>query len=50
MKNLLVIIGSLSKEKEGIRKFYGTCKEVFNCLDSMPLLSIEDPAYLFKGF
>ena len=38
------------KEKEGIRKFYGTCKKVFNCLDSMPLLSIEDPAYLFKVF
>ena len=38
------------KEKEGIRKFYGTCKKVFDCLDSMPLLSIEDPAYLFKVF
>ena len=38
------------KEKEGIRKFYGTCAKVFNCLDSMPLLSIEDPSYLFKVF
>ena len=38
------------EEKEGISKFYGTCKKVFNCLDSMPLLSIEDPAYLFKVF
>ena len=38
------------KEKEGIRKFYGTCKKVFDCLDSMPLLSIEDPIYLFKVF
>ena len=37
-------------EKEGIKKFYGTCKRVFNCLDSMPLLSIEDPSYLFKVF
>ena len=37
-------------EKEGIEKFYGTCKKVFNCLDSMPLLSIEDPSYLFKVF
>ncbi len=37
-------------EKEGIKKFYGTCKKVFNCLDSMPLLSIEDPIYLFKVF
>ncbi len=38
------------KEKKGIRKFYGTCAKVFNCLDSMPLLSIEDPSYLFKVF
>ena len=38
------------KEKEGIKKFYDTCKSVFNCLDSMPLLSIEDPSYLFKVF
>ena len=38
------------KEKDGIRKFYGICKKVFNCLDSMPLLSVEDPAYLFKVF
>ena len=37
-------------EKEGIKKFYGTCKKVFNCLDSMPLLSIEDPSYLLKVF
>ena len=37
-------------EREGIEKFYGTCKKVFNCLDSMPLLSIEDPSYLFKVF
>ena len=38
------------KEKNGIKKFYGTCEKVFNCLDSMPLLSIEDPIYLFKVF
>jgi len=37
-------------EKKGINKFYGTCKKVFNCLDTMPLLSIEDPGYLFKVF
>ena len=47
-------INKLSKrfphEKEGIKKFYETCSIVFNCLDSMPLLSIEDPTYLFKVF
>ena len=37
-------------EKDGIKKFYGTCEKVFNCLDSMPLLSIEDPSYLLKVF
>jgi len=37
-------------EKEGIKKFYGTCEKVFNCLDSMPLLSIEDISYLLKVF
>ena len=37
-------------EREGIKKFYDTCRKVFNCLDSMPLLSIEDPSYLFKVF
>ena len=37
-------------EREGIKKFYNTCQKVFHCLDSMPLLSIEDPEYLFKVF
>ncbi len=38
------------KEEIGIKRFYDTCWQVFNCLDSMPLLSIEDPAYLTKVF
>ncbi|KGG11101.1 Carotenoid cis-trans isomerase [Prochlorococcus sp. SS52] len=37
-------------EEKGIKAFYKVCWEVFNCLDSMPLLSIEDPAYLAKVF
>ena len=53
-KNYSNFINKLSErfphEKEGIKKFYGACRKVFNCLDSMPLLSIEDPAYLFKVF
>ncbi len=44
------LIERFPNEKEGIKKFYGTCEKVFNCLDSMPLLSIEDPTYLFKVF
>ena len=37
-------------EAAGIRAFYGTCLQVFRCLDAMPLLSLEDPAYLAKVF
>ena len=37
-------------EASGIKRFYGICWQVFNCLDSMPLLSIEDPSYLAKVF
>jgi len=53
-KNYSDFLGKLTDrfphEREGIIKFYGTCRKVFNCLDSMPLLSIEDPTYLFKVF
>ena len=53
-KSYKKFIGKLSShfpdEKKGIKKFYGTCEKVFKCLDSMPLLSIEDPNYLFKVF
>jgi len=53
-KNYEKFISKLSacfpKEKKGIKKFYDTCAIVFKCLDSMPLLSIEDPIYLFKVF
>ena len=37
-------------EAKGIRAFYDTCWSVFSCLDAMPLLSLEDPAYLAKVF
>lgn len=37
-------------EAKGIKRFYDTCWQVFNCLDAMPLLSLEDPAYLAKVF
>ena len=44
------LVNRFPHEEKGIRKFYGTCVKVFKCLDSMPLLSIEDPNYLFKVF
>jgi len=37
-------------EAKGIRAFYDACWSVFRCLDAMPLLSLEDPAYLAKVF
>ncbi|WP_413744047.1 carotenoid isomerase [Synechococcus sp. MIT S9451] len=37
-------------EEKGIQAFYDTCWQVFRCLDAMPLLSLEDPAYLAKVF
>jgi len=37
-------------EAIGIRRFYDSCWQVFRCLDAMPLLSLEDPAYLAKVF
>ncbi len=49
-KFLSDLISIFPHEASGIRSFYNTCWQVFNCLDSMPLLSIEDPAYLTKVF
>lgn len=37
-------------EKEGIRKFYDECWKVFNCLNVMDLLSLEEPRYLTRVF
>ncbi|MEM9137991.1 MAG: carotenoid isomerase, partial [Cyanobacteria bacterium P01_F01_bin.42] len=37
-------------EAEGIARFYGECWRVFNCLNSMELLSLEEPRYLARSF
>ncbi len=44
------LIALFPHEAAGIRRFYDTCWQVFRCLDAMPLLSLEDPAYLAKVF
>ncbi len=49
-KFITKLIALFPHEKKGINHFYNTCWDVFNCLDSMPLLSIEDPKYLMKVF
>ncbi|MGI0482825.1 carotenoid isomerase [Geminocystis sp. CENA526] len=38
------------EEKEGIRAFYDECWQVFNCLNSMELLSLEEIRYLTRVF
>ncbi|MBP0017440.1 MAG: carotene isomerase [Cyanobacteria bacterium SBLK] len=38
------------QEKEGIRKFYDECWRVFNCLNVMELLSLEELGYLTRVF
>ncbi len=44
------LTASFPHEAKGIRAFYDTCWQVFRCLDAIPLLSLEDPAYLAKVF
>jgi prolycopene isomerase len=37
-------------ESKGVRQFYDECWKVFNCLNSMDLLSLEEPRYLIRVF
>ena len=37
-------------ERDGIRKFYDECWRIFNCLNSMELLSLEEIGYLMRVF
>lgn len=37
-------------EQQGIRRFYDECWQVFNCLNAMELLSLEEPRYLTRVF
>ena len=37
-------------EQQGIRQFYNECWNVFNCLNRMDLLSLEEPRYLARVF
>ncbi len=44
------VIQRFPHERDGIRKFYDECWKVFNCLNSMELLSLEEPRYLMRVF
>ncbi len=44
------VIAHFPDEVQGIRQFYDECWRVFNCLNSMELLSLEEPQYLLRVF
>lgn len=49
-KFLQELIHYFPHEAQGIRKFYDECWAVFNCLNAMELLSLEEPRYLTRVF
>jgi prolycopene isomerase len=49
-KFLSELIEKFPHEAIGIRKFYDECWKVFNCLNVMDLLSLEEPRYLTRVF
>ena len=44
------LIQRFPNEERGIRGFYGECWQVFNCLNAMELLSLEEWRYLMRVF
>lgn len=44
------LIAKFPQEAKGIRKFYDECWRVFNCLNAMELLSLEEIGYLLRVF
>ena len=49
-KFLQELIEYFPHERQGIRQFYDECWKVFNCLNAMDLLSLEEPRYLTRVF
>lgn len=49
-KFLQELIDRFPQEAIGIRQFYDECWKVFNCLNAMELLSLEEPRYLTRVF
>ncbi|MBV5257846.1 carotene isomerase [Synechococcus moorigangaii CMS01] len=47
---LTELIAHFPHEAKGIRKFYDECWRVFNCLNSIELLSLEEIRYLLRVF
>lgn len=50
-ENFLQELGDrFPQERDGIRRFYDECWQIFNCLNAMELLSLEEPRYLTRVF
>ena len=49
-KFLQALTAQFPHERQGIRQFYDECWQVFNCLNRMDLLSLEEPRYLMRSF
>ena len=49
-KFLQELTAKFPHEREGIRRFYDECRQVFNCLNAMELLSLEELGYLTRVF
>ncbi|MBW4563206.1 MAG: carotene isomerase [Mojavia pulchra JT2-VF2] len=49
-KFLQNLTANFRHEEQGIRHFYDECWKVFHCLNSMDLLSLEEPRYLMQTF
>ncbi|MBL1209680.1 MAG: carotene isomerase [Geminocystis sp. GBBB08] len=49
-KFLQELYNRFPEEKKGIKSFYDECWQVFNCLNSMELLSLEEIGYLTRVF
>jgi prolycopene isomerase len=49
-KFLQALTAHFPQESQGIRKFYDQCWQVFNCLNAMELLSLEELGYLLRVF
>lgn len=49
-KYLQELIGLFPHERQGLRRFYDAFWEVFNGLNEMELLSLEEPRYLMRTF
>jgi prolycopene isomerase len=44
------LIAYFPHERQGIRRFYDECWRIFNCLNAIELLSLEEPRYLLRVF